>query len=267
MNALQKLITSSLTIVKDALLSGAFIYPIHGLLYFISHPSLYRSVQPVLTKCLLVSGGITGAMFTFTYLPQVAFCAIFSGPLAFGAAAIMVLGESYALVLLVTKMFILEEAQNKIFDAVLLQQGHEALVASKREIKTGRSGIKIIGNSVTKPLSRFSKDGLMRYIVSLPLNSLPVVGTIMFLFYNGEYHARYFQLKGMSTEERRAFVERSRGAYTAFGATALALDLIPIGGLIFSFTSTIGAALWASNLEKKNRGTMNEETRIEIESE
>lgn len=40
--------------------------------------------------------------------------------------------------------------------------------------------------------------------------------------------------------------------YLSFGAVALALDLIPIAGLVFNFTSTIGAALWANDLEKKN---------------
>ncbi len=114
MDTLQSLITSSLSTVRSAILSGAYIYPIHGILHFISHPSLYRSVAPVLMKCVLVSGGITIGMFVFTYLPHVAFCAIFSGPLAYAAAALMVLGESYALLVLVTKMFLLEDAQEKI---------------------------------------------------------------------------------------------------------------------------------------------------------
>lgn len=36
---------------------------------------------------------------------------------------------------------------------------------------------------------------------------------------------------------------------------ALALELVPIAGLVFSFTSIIGAALWASDIEKMNRST------------
>ncbi|KAE9402234.1 hypothetical protein BT96DRAFT_964833 [Gymnopus androsaceus JB14] len=277
MDTLQTLVTSSITILKAGLVSGSYIYPVHGILHLVSHPALYRSVQPVLTKCLLISGGITGGMFVFTYLPQVAFCAIFSGPLAFASAALLVLGESYVLIVMATKMFILEDAQDKIFDAVLLQQGHEALVASNRSIKSGRSGMKTIGQSISKPLSRFSKDGLVRYVVSLPLNSLPIVGSIIFLFYNGlkagpRYHARYFQLKGMNAQEREAFVEERRGAYTAFGAAALALNLVPVVGLVFNLTSTVGAALWASDLEKKNSpsrdhvGHGDSEVAVEIEA-
>ncbi|KIK63956.1 hypothetical protein GYMLUDRAFT_161497 [Collybiopsis luxurians FD-317 M1] len=268
MNALK----SAVDIAKDALLSGAWIYPFHGIIYFVSHPSLYRAVQPVLAKCLLISGGITGAMFFFTYLPQVAFLALFSGPLAFAAAAVLVLGESYGLVVMATKMFILEDAQDKIFDAVLLQQGHEALVSSDRRIETRRSGIKTVGKSLTKPLSLFSKDGIIRYIISLPLNSVPVVGTTIFLLYNGQkagprYHARYFQLKGTNVQDRQAIIAKMKGAYTAFGAVALALNLIPVGGLVFNFTSTVGAALWAGDLEKKHRGSSGHVAPVPVEIE
>ena len=35
----------------------------------------------------------------------------------------------------------------------------------------------------------------------------------------------------------------------SFGATALALNLVPVVGLLFNITSTIGAALWANKLE------------------
>lgn len=208
---------------------------------------------------MLTSAGITAGMFFFTYLPQVAFCAFFSGPLAFVAAAVMVLGESYAIILTVTKTFLLGNAQDRLFDAVLIQRGHEHLVENGREISVNSSGIKKLGKAVTKPLDRFSKEGIMRYIVSLPLNSLPVVGTVLFLLYNGRKsgpasHARYFQLKKFGADARAAFVEKYRGAYTGFGASALALNLVPIVGLAFSFTTTVGAALWAADLEKKDAG-------------
>jgi hypothetical protein len=38
---------------------------------------------------------------------------------------------------------------------------------------------------VSKPLSRLSREGLLRYVVSLPLNLVPMVGTVLFLLYNG----------------------------------------------------------------------------------
>lgn len=75
----------------------------------------------------------------------------------------------------------------------------------------------------------------MRYLLTLPLNFVPVVGTAFFLGYNGEsarrclhvskeltaglkagpgYHARYFQLKGFDKEKRQAAISKRRGSYT-----------------------------------------------------
>ncbi|KAF8078177.1 hypothetical protein FPV67DRAFT_1402800 [Lyophyllum atratum] len=249
----EKLVETA-TLSRDAVTSGAWSYPLLGIVYFVSHPSLYRAVAPVIIKCIITALVITVALFVFTYLPQVAFCVLFSGPFAFIAAALMVLAESYAIIMLVSKAFFLGQAHDMIFDAVLLQQGHEQLVSRGREVKS-TSGIKKLGKSISQPLNTLSKEGILRYIISLPLNSLPVVGTVLFFVYNGtqagpSFHDRYFYLKGFDEPTRQSFVEKRRGAYTAFGATALALNVLPLVGLVFTFTSTVGAALWASELEK-----------------
>ncbi|KAF4615072.1 hypothetical protein D9613_002851 [Agrocybe pediades] len=248
-------ILEAASLSRDAALSNAWSYPILGITYLISHPSLYKSVAPVLFKAVATSVGITAALFFFTYLPQVAFCALFSGPFAFLTAALMVFGEAYAIVSVVSKAFFLNAAQDRIFDAVLLQQGNQALVERGREVRSNSSGFKVLGKSITKPLNRMSKDGILRYIISLPLNSIPGVGTALFLLFNGVkagpgFHARYFQLKNYDKTTRQSFVEARRGAYTAFGAVAVGLNLVPIVGLLFNITSTIGAALWANKLEK-----------------
>jgi len=160
-------------------------------------------------------------------------------------------------------------------DAVLLQQGHEQLVSRGRQITSTSSGTKKLGRAIVQPLNRFSKEGIVRYVVSLPLNAIPVVGTVGFLLYNGKragpgYHERYFQLKGFDGQKRKSFVEKRQAAYIAFGATALAVQLIPVVGLLFGFTSTVGAALWASQIEKKGKGEPNttpipEENEIRVE--
>lgn len=72
-----------------------------------------------------------------------------------------------------------------LVDAVMVQQGHADVVQRGREVKSS-NGVKTLGKSITRPLSRFSKAGIMRYIISLPLNALPFIGTALFLLYNGE---------------------------------------------------------------------------------
>ncbi|KAJ7184149.1 hypothetical protein C8R46DRAFT_883365 [Mycena filopes] len=246
------------SVARDAVVSGGWWYPLQGIFYFAGHASLYRSIFPVILKTLLTALGITTALFAFTYLPQVAFCALFSGPFAFATAALLVLGEAYAIIMFVSKAFFLGRAQDQLFNAVFRQQGVNLVYVEPKGKSRGFLGSVLKG--VSKPLSRFSREGLLRYVVSLPLNLVPMVGTVLFLLYNGAgakagptFHARYFQAKGMAPATRQAFVEKRKGAYTAFGAATLGLNLVPIVGPIFMLTSTVGAALWACELEKKER--------------
>lgn len=36
----------------------------------------------------------------------------------------------------------------------------------------------------------------------------------------------------------------------SFGIPAVLLELVPIAGILFSFTNTVGAALWAADMEQ-----------------
>lgn len=37
---------------------------------------------------------------------------------------------------------------------------------------------------------------------------------------------------------------------SSFGIAAYALEMVPLVSLLFAFTNTVGAALWAADLEK-----------------
>jgi len=107
-------LVESVSLAQEGVTSGAWAYPLLGISYTASHPSLYQSVLPVLSKALMTSVGITGAMFFFTFLPQLAVCALVTGPFAFIPATVLVLAESYALITFVSRAFFLNEAQDKI---------------------------------------------------------------------------------------------------------------------------------------------------------
>jgi hypothetical protein len=36
----------------------------------------------------------------------------------------------------------------------------------------------------------------------------------------------------------------------SFGVVAVLLELVPLASILFSFTNTVGAALWAADIEK-----------------
>jgi hypothetical protein len=87
------------------------------------------------------------------------------------------------------------------------------------------------------------------------------------------YHQRYYQLKGFDAQKKKEMIHKRRGAYTAFGTVAMALNLIPVASVFFTrkshppllihplrfanpwtcaVTSSVGAALWASDIENKS---------------
>ncbi|GAA5826558.1 hypothetical protein JCM11251_002427 [Rhodosporidiobolus azoricus] len=242
-----------------AVKSAAYLYPLYGIVYFVQHPRLVESLKPLIVRSLAISMVTIAAMFTFTYLPQVGVLAFISGPLAFAAAVPLVLAESYFVILFVMRTFITPTVSEKIFDAVLLQKGHDELVSHGRTINKSNGGVQL-GKSLLRPVtSKFSAEGLVRYLVTLPLNLVPGVGTAIFLLLNGRKagpaaHSRYFQLKQFDKKKRQEFVEKRGAAYTSFGAAEILLGLIPLFGPATAFTSAAGAALWAADMEKANIG-------------
>ena len=132
-----------------------------------------------------------------------------------------------------------------------------------------------LGRIIKQPFAQFTPTAMIRYFMYLPLNFIPVVGTVMFVVLQGKRagplaHARYFQLKGWGRREKEKHVEAYRGAYTGyvmpcsnlkgemgrelilsrFGVAAVLFELIPVAGIFFAFSNTVGAALWAADLER-----------------
>jgi uncharacterized protein involved in cysteine biosynthesis len=237
---------------------GAWAYPLKGVVYMAQNREIWN---PILTTLLLFAGfslAIIIGMFIFTFVPQMAVLAFITGPLAPIVAFFLVLAESYFVISLISKIGWLEPLQDDLFDAVLVNNGQEELVKKGREVGPGKaqSVVGRLGKKLQATRNKLSYEGILQYLVTLPLNFIPVVGNIVFLVINGSksatgLHARYFQLKGFDVEQSKRFVDDRRGAYTGFGGVSLALTLIPIVSIFFVISNTIGAALWAVDLEKQ----------------
>lgn len=121
-------------------------------------------------------------MFTFTYLPQLGVLVFVNGPLAVFTTALLVLNESATIVGMVAKTYLLQEALLNTFDGTLLARNKGELVQEGRELKSGSDPISRLGKALKTPFSRFSFKAIVRYFVYLPLNFIPVVGTVIFLY-------------------------------------------------------------------------------------
>ncbi|KEF58546.1 uncharacterized protein A1O9_06472 [Exophiala aquamarina CBS 119918] len=239
----------------DAVRSRAYIYPLKGILYFVSHRDLWSPLTSKLAPTLTLSLGVTTFMFLVAYLPQAAIMAFTSGPVAAISAALLTLSESSTIINLLSRTFMIEDALVDTFDGTLLSRECTNLVSEGRQVKAGGDNIARLGKLLKKPFAKFSPNAIIRYVLYLPLNFIPVVGTVIFIVLQGKRagpaaHTRYFQLKEWNKRQREIHIEEHRGGYTSFGVAAFLLEMIPFANLVFAFTNTVGAALWAADLEK-----------------
>ncbi|KAL2868574.1 uncharacterized protein BJX67DRAFT_45455 [Aspergillus lucknowensis] len=258
-------------IAQDVAFSGAYLYPFKGIFYLSTHPPLYTPLLRRAAQTLTLGISITAGLFVFTYLPQTTLMAFTAGPLLAPIGAFfLVLSEAAALTHFLSRTFVLADALIDTFDAVLLNRGHEALVSRGREIKSARGNgngvFARLGKMLHKPLgSGFgfgtwseTARGLLRSVLLLPLNFIPVVGTVVYVYVSGKkagpgLHERYFQLRGLSESEREEWVGKRRGAYTGLGMASVVLEMVPFASILFEFSNAVGAALWAADLEKSTK--------------
>ncbi|KAI9827462.1 MAG: hypothetical protein M1832_004812 [Thelocarpon impressellum] len=243
--------------VRQYIAGAAWLYPFKGIYYFASNRFLWPLLRARLLPCLLLSVAVL-TVLSFTYLPQVAFLAIFQGKLAFFNGVFLVLGEGAVIVQLLFEAFMVDETQVDVFDAVLVNEGLLDLVSPTRDINIdGADPLKMLGRPTSAvQYAPFSFRLIFESILFLPLNFIPVVGTPAFLILTGHragpfHHWRYFKLLALSRKERSAFVKHRRWKYTWFGTVALVLQLIPVLAMLFLLTTAAGAALWAVKLEEE----------------
>jgi hypothetical protein len=191
-----------------------------GVYYFASHKDLWRPLGSKLAPTITLSLGVTIFMFLVAYLPQAAVMAFTSGPVAAFSAALLTLSESSTIINLLSRTFLTEDALIDTFDGTLLSKQCTNLVSEGRQVKAGGDSIARLGKLLKKPFQKFTPNAIIRYIIYLPLNFIPIVGTIIFILLQGKRsgpaaHTRYFQLKEWSKKQQDAFVEQNRGGYTS----------------------------------------------------
>lgn len=195
-----------------------------GLYYFASHRFLWPLFRARLLPIILLSAFIYTLFFFFTYLPQVAFLAIFQGAGAWVSGLFLVLGEGAAIVAALFEAFFVDETLVDIFDAVLVNEGYEDLVCTARLLNPqegeGNDAVKRLGKPTSSAVyAPFSLRQIVEFVLLLPLNFVPVAGTPMFLVLTGYrggpfHHWRYFKLLDLTKKERKAYIRRRQLQYT-----------------------------------------------------
>ncbi len=136
-----------------------------------------------------------------------------------------------------------------IFEKVLKNRGHGDLL----ENTAGHA-------SCCRCCNACCRVSVILRIATLPLNLIPILGTILYVWINGtlsswELHLPYFSMKGYDYGLQKQIVANNKWSYSSFGMQVAFLSLIPGFGFFFLFTNSVGAALFASDLEDEYKKT------------
>jgi hypothetical protein len=217
--------------------SACWLYPFKGIFYFCANREYWPLWGRRLIPLTVTSVVILGLLFAFTYLPQVAFLAIFHGHLAWFNAVFLVLGEAQVVIALLFEALLVDETLVNVFDvcydsltllaklmilqATLIREGLIDLVSPSRILDhDAPNAVKMLGKPTSSAVySPFSFRQIAEFILFLPLNLIPLVGTPGFLVLTGAragplHHWRYFKLRGLTTKERNNEIRTRRWKYT-----------------------------------------------------
>jgi len=234
-------------------------YPVTGASYLMSHPNLWKYVICLLCSCLSLSLVIMIILFATAFSKQAeSFNSLIGGDeddvsiLSYALSGLAVFLETFVLTTLVMKKAI-KLAQRKIWLAIMRDK-------------------ECYDTSWTEPPEFGCEFGLsfafVLKFVTLPLNLVPIFGTLFFSVLNAtllawEYNEFYFSVLNLSD---RAQKERVLGGgsltsfnlengFFRFGFMATMLEMVPIAGpTFFTLGNACGVALWNCDLEREKGG-------------
>ncbi|CAF3691973.1 unnamed protein product [Rotaria sordida] len=229
-------------------LRSSYTYPFHGIFYLITHPSLWRQISCGLIIMLIGSIIASILLFVFAFPSQAhGLSSHMAEWLSWVLSFFLTLIEIAISVLVFSSLF-LAYYMEIIFDAVWRQETM-GINEIQRERLLSRT------YSFIKSFLILIIVRVILIIITSPLNLIPILGTILYIYINGYYyawslHCRYFDLLGLTFSQGKHFVEENRSDYTNFGVVGLLLEMIPLINLVTPITNVIGSSLWACDIER-----------------
>ncbi|KAF9915101.1 hypothetical protein BX616_006880 [Lobosporangium transversale] len=274
-------------------------YPVLGVVYLARNisqlgPQFIRSICWALGVAISTITPLVALTFKYqnrmitsiidTTLPRLAKVKILGIGIQTWSTMFLTMGESSLLVSIIMGEVFKKEKTKGLFQSVLtkdsVQIGPLAKITDNGMIKVSSTEDRIqqqrqqhhkVWDKASSSSSHYGQRmGL--WLVTLPLNFIPVAGPIAFCYINGKarshyVHRRYFDMKEMTAQEREEWIKTRKSQYTTFGIIAQGLELLPFIGILFGFTNTIGAALWAADLERQQYELRNKKLRQKATAE
>ncbi|KAG0227061.1 hypothetical protein BGW42_003072 [Actinomortierella wolfii] len=264
-------------------------YPVIGIVYLSRNisqlgPQFVRSlcwalgvavstITPIIALTFKYQNRIVSNVIEQT-LPRISNMKILGIGVSTWSTMFLTMGETSLLVSLIMGEIFKKEKNKGLFQSVLakngVQVGPYATVTEDGRVRVSTPGAaggthkdkqqqqRLHQRAIEKAQQTSTHYGqrMGLWMLTLPLNFVPVLGPLTFCYINGSargpyIHKRYFDMKEMTLQEREEWMAKHKREYTTFGVIAQGLELLPFVGFLFGFTNTIGAALWAADLEQQ----------------
>eukprot|EP00011_Vannellida_sp_DIVA3-517-6-12_P009240 CAMPEP_0114616126 /NCGR_PEP_ID=MMETSP0168-20121206/6526_1 /TAXON_ID=95228 ORGANISM="Vannella sp., Strain DIVA3 517/6/12" /NCGR_SAMPLE_ID=MMETSP0168 /ASSEMBLY_ACC=CAM_ASM_000044 /LENGTH=391 /DNA_ID=CAMNT_0001827231 /DNA_START=125 /DNA_END=1297 /DNA_ORIENTATION=- len=257
------------------------LYPLQGLLYFLKSPALWKILIMPIVVTFLVGVAAFVLIFGLALYPQeLLFEETLGWPawLSWILAVLLCLAEVLALIFL-------DGTRRRIYYKVFELEGITVVQGDRGETegRFGEVGVAARLDDVNCCCCWIVADvvgtfeeclcclchpsrlvwwlcssifSLVLFVVTFPLNFIPVLGTLGFCMINGYFMAwrmqrKYMLRKGLNFKEQTHYVFRLRPAdFLAFGTVCMLLDLIPLIDILLVYTNIVASALWAVDMEK-----------------
>jgi len=224
-------------------MANGAVYVVKGITFFLSHPSLWKTILCQILISFLISIAALVLLFIFALIPQAHLLEnVLPDWLSWILAVLFVLLEIGA-VILASVLILNDLYTGKLYNMVFELKG----MRIEDQSTCSRSCLRSFS---------FTLFTAFLFIVTLPLNALPIIGTIVYFLINGlmigwNAHNFYFETKDLSIRQQLKYVMSNWVDYLSFGIASIVLDLIPVFNFFLVYTNITGSVLWAVDLEQQ----------------
>ena len=125
------------------------------------------------------------------------------------------------------------------------------------------------GSTISGIAKRAAQTVAVTAMTSAPASIIPLLPVLISLTTGDKatvpFMSHYLRMRGLqSYAEQQAVADMHKLAYMQFGVMAAFLTSVPIASWAFVFSNTVGAALWAADLEKRDVQLFTDQTTSEV---
>lgn len=230
-------------------LTRTYEYPVKGIHYFVTHRRLWPRVLLGMVMSSLTSLAVYIIFFAFVFPSQSqGLSGSMSKVLAWSLSFLLTLYEIQILMMIISTLTV-SYLMTTIFDTIWINQANNLNENDEQQSQPSEY------RSCLKTFATLMIVRVLLFVISYPLNIIPILGTILFVYINAYYygwslHIRYFDRIGLTYRQGKHYVKQHRSSYTKYGVVAMIFDLIPILNFVSPTTNVIGSALWAGEIDK-----------------